>query len=368
LDAVLIENEELVHLAREALASGDTQSTRTVRNLARRLRDVSPQAATELTGLLRAGVVRGAKASAVETPLDVDTRMPLVRIEDPARPDRTLVLSEEVGHAVDQLVMEHKNPGRLAAAGLAPSRTALLVGPPGVGKTTAARELARQLKLPLIILDLSTVISSFLGKTGSNLRRVLDYAQMRRSVLLLDEFDAIAKSRGDAAELGELKRLVTVLLQEIDNWPEGSLLLAATNHPELLDPAVWRRFEVTIKFELPSTSEISQFLINDPLLDGIDESVLPVLALVYSGRSFSTLATDLTRVRRAAALSDGDYTAAVLTLIRKHRDSADRAEIRQLALALKDTGRYSQRAIAELLGMSRDTIRRAGTGNLEVTS
>ncbi|MBT3107222.1 ATP-binding protein [Streptomyces sp. COG19] len=124
----------------------------------------------------------------------------------------------------------------------------------------AARWLAYELKLPLLVLDLSSVMSSYLGRTGANIRKVLDYAKSSPSVLLLDELDTVAKRRDDAAEVGELKRLVTVLLQEIDDWPSSSLLLAATNHGELLDPAVWRRFDVVVDFPLPGPVELEEAL------------------------------------------------------------------------------------------------------------
>src|SRR5690606_32775240 len=104
---------------------------------------------------------------------------------------------------------------------------------------------------PLLILDLASVMSSYLGRTGTNLRHVLDYAKSLDCVLLLDELDAIAKRRDDRGEIGELKRLVTVLLQQIDDWPPKSLLIAATNHADLLDPALWRRFDVTLEFPIP---------------------------------------------------------------------------------------------------------------------
>ena len=127
-----------------------------------------------------------------------------------------------------------------------------------LGKTLAARWIAKKLNRPLIVLDLWAVMSSFLGRTGNNIRNVLDYAKGLDCVLLLDEFDAIAKRRDDAVEIGELKRLVTVLLQEIDEWPSSGLLLAATNHPDLLDPAVWRRFELIVEFPMPTEAEIRQ--------------------------------------------------------------------------------------------------------------
>ena len=150
---------------------------------------------------------------------------------------------------MDQLVAEHSRVGDLLRAGLSPTRTALFIGPPGVGKTLGDGWLARELHRPLLTLDLSAVMSSFLGRTGANLRHVSDYAKGVPCIMLLDEIVAIAKRRDDSQEVGELKRLVTVLLQEIDDWPSGGLLIAATNHSDLLDPAVWRRFETQIAFQ-----------------------------------------------------------------------------------------------------------------------
>src|SRR5665213_3572636 len=131
-----------------------------------------------------------------------------------------------------------------------------LYSPPGVGKTLAARWIARELHRPLLTLDLSAVMSSFLGRTGANVRHVLDYAKGVDCVLLLDELDSIAKRRDDASDVGELKRLVTVLLQEIDDWPSTGLLIAATNHSDLLDPAVWRRFEMRVNFPMPGDESV----------------------------------------------------------------------------------------------------------------
>lgn len=362
MDLISIDSNEVVQLAQEALSSQSPRSTKAVRNLARSLRDRHPGTARELTKLLKVDPSRRSTL-AVETPLDVDSRMPLIRVEDPARPDRTLVLPKSTMESLEQLIAERARPELLIDAGLAPSRTALLVGPPGVGKTTAARFVADGLQLPLLILDLSSVISSFLGKTGSNIRRVFDYAKSRPSVLLLDEFDAVAKSRGDTAEVGELKRLVTVLLQEMDDWPENSLLIAATNHEESLDPAVWRRFDVVVEFALPTRSEIVTFLDSEPLVDGVSSQMRDLLASAYVGRSFSRLSTDLARARRRAALAASDVNDAVLHLVAGIAEDFSTEQRKSLAVSLQSSGLYSQRLIAQILGMSRDTIRKATQGD-----
>lgn len=187
-------------------------------------------------------------------PADPDQGFALVRT-DKLDSVHQPVLSKPVSKRVDQFLKERRECQRLLVEGFAPPRSVLLVGPPGTGKTMLARWFAHQLGLPLLTLDLANAISSFLGKTGFNLRRVLDYARGRPCVLLLDEFDAIAKRRDDMTELGELKRIVNVLLKELEDWPMHSVLVAATNHPELLDTAIRRRFDLSLDLPLPGDEE-----------------------------------------------------------------------------------------------------------------
>jgi SpoVK/Ycf46/Vps4 family AAA+-type ATPase len=130
----------------------------------------------------------------------------------------------EQQRALDQILSERRREEELFKQGLSPTRSIIFTGPPGVGKTLAARWVARELQRPLLTLDLSAVMSSFLGRTGANVRHVLDYAKTVNGVLLLDELDSIAKRRDDATDVRELKLLVTVLLQEIDDGPATGLL------------------------------------------------------------------------------------------------------------------------------------------------
>lgn len=161
------------------------------------------------------------------------------------------VLSEKVSGAVERLVRERVNADALVGAGVEPTRSVLLVGPPGVGKTMTAQHIASRLEVPLIALDLVTVMSSLLGQSGQNIRRAIDYARSTPCVFLLDEVDAIAKRRDDVTDVGELKRIVNLLLLELDRWPSTGLMIAATNHPELLDRAIWRRFDLVLELDLP---------------------------------------------------------------------------------------------------------------------
>jgi SpoVK/Ycf46/Vps4 family AAA+-type ATPase len=256
-----------------------------------------------------------------------------------------------------QVIEEHHLSDRLLHAGLNPTRAALLVGPPGVGKTLATRWISRELKLPLLVLDLSTVMSSFLGKTGGNLRRVLDYAKQAPCVLLLDELDAIAKRRDDQVEVGELKRLVTVLLQEIDEWPASSLLIAATNHSELLDPAIWRRFDVIVDFPIPDTdllrSSVEQ-LLRDSNIDG---AIINMLAMVLTGCSFSEAEREINTARRVSIVKSVALPEALLEVIVRRVASLGFDEKRKLAAELVSRNLISQRKASALLRISRDAIR-----------
>lgn len=363
--------EDFVQLARLALSGREQDIETYVRRVARINRSSKPEFSEALTTLLRSkpsrrSPMRNAASTMIEpTPVDVDSRLELVRHEIVHDPDLKPVWSAQVKSALDQLLSERQRPEALIDAGLLPTRSALLTGPPGVGKTLSARWLARELQVPLVILDLAAVMSSYLGKTGSNLRKVLNYAKTHPCVLLLDEVDAVAKRRDDESEIGELKRLVTVLLQEVDDWPPSGLLLAATNHPTLLDPAVWRRFELVIDFPLPGESErdiaIAQYL-GDVT---VSPDLVVALASVLNGQSYSEIERELTNARRRSILRQEELDDVLLQLIQSRASIMSFAEKRDLAARLISIGHLSQRRASDVFGISRDSLRKVATGRAD---
>jgi SpoVK/Ycf46/Vps4 family AAA+-type ATPase len=272
---------------------------------------------------------------------------------------RKPVLAGKVGTSVQQLLDERRESRKLRSLGLEPVRSAIFVGPPGVGKTMTAKWIAVELGLPLLVLDLTAIMSSLLGKTGNNLRAVLDHAKSIPCVLLLDEIDAIAKRRGDLSDIGELKRLVTVILQEMDAWPSSGLLLAATNHPELIDPAMWRRFDLTLEFPRPERRVVAE-TIGSLLADHIRqfERWVPTLAILLDGRSFSDIERTIRQFRKAVTLGSATPVQLVEDLTREHSVTLDKASCLELAKHLAMTTRLSQHKISDITGVSRDTIRK----------
>ncbi|WP_228704905.1 AAA family ATPase [Acinetobacter pittii] len=271
------------------------------------------------------------------------------------------ILSESIESKLFQVVKERSLIEKLLELGLAPTKTILFEGPPGVGKTMSARWLANKLELPLIVLDLATVISSYLGKTGSNIRAVLDYASSFPCVMLLDEFDAIAKRRDDERELGELKRLVTVLLQTLDDWPESSILIAATNHSELLDPAIWRRFDLQLKFSNPTPQMIEAY-IEQQHSDLKKHKKL--LCELFSGKSFSDIERTFNLSRKEAFIKDQALINILLgrnenlkSVSNASQKQTSKTERNEIVLNLYRKG-LSQRKIAEETGLSRPTIKK----------
>lgn len=186
-----------------------------------------------------------------EVPVDAERGMPLATVEQPERGLEGVVLAEPVRETLRLLIDDVRARDEFAAWGLPPKRKILFFGPPGCGKTVTARALAAELALPLLYVRFDAVISSYLGETAANLRRLFDFVRARPWVVLFDEFDAVGKTRDDAGEHGELKRVINSLLQLMDGMSGASLLIAATNHEHMLDPALWRRFDEIARFELP---------------------------------------------------------------------------------------------------------------------
>ncbi len=168
----------------------------------------------------------------------------------------TLVFSEVTNNALQRVLFENREASRLAEAGLRPTSRLLFWGPPGCGKTATASWLAAELGLPLGVVRVGTLITSYVGETGANLQRVLTTAEQTPMVLLIDEADAVAKSREDTQDVGELRRIVNALLQGLDAFTSRrSIIIFASNHSHVFDAAVWRRFDDVISFPMPEKAE-----------------------------------------------------------------------------------------------------------------
>lgn len=159
-----------------------------------------------------------------------------------------------------QVVEEHLRADVLRMHGYEPRHRILLSGPPGNGKTSFAEALAEAMALPFFTVRYDALVGSFLGETNTRLRKLFDYVRTRPSVLFFDEFDALGKERGDTHETGEIKRVVSFLLMQIDQLPSYVVVVAATNHAELLDRAVWRRFQVRLSFPAPTAKQLETFV------------------------------------------------------------------------------------------------------------
>lgn len=356
------QSNEVLDIARLALEGKPSDVRFYLAKLVRKARKESPEYASKLEELLKTDPAKSNSILSKNKPIEESSlQKEELSLLCAAQNSIELepLLDSSLKAQLQQILMERQHAEKLEQKGLKPTSSMIFQGPPGVGKTMTANWLARQLGLPLYVLDLTAVMSSLLGKTGSNLRSVLDFAKSHPCVLFLDEIDAIAKKRSDESDVGELKRLVNILLQEIEKWPSHGLLIAATNYPELVDPALWRRFELDITFNLPNEENVKKAVIE--FLGGdLNEFTHLIDFLVDSqkGESYSNIKRIINRLRKLKLINPKEFEESSFQYLIPDLHELSRQKRIFLAVKLVSDFSFPKQRAAKLLGVSRDTIRK----------
>jgi len=361
----LNKSDEILKLSTLVLNGNLADAQRFSRQLLTKLAKIESNLSEQIINLLKTNnlqdLTKNVRFAKSPLPVDQDSRLELIKTDYYSNLNSDLAWPKLIQDSLNEVIKERQFHENLMKFGLKATSSILFVGEPGVGKTLAAAWLSSQLNKPFYTLDLSAVMSSYLGRTGANIRTVLDFAKNQSAVLLLDEFDAIAKRRDDTAEVGELKRLVTVLLQEIETWPQDSLLIAATNHEKLLDPAVWRRFDKVLHFPLPNYYDIKLF-VNKVLANfDIENKNVIVFSLICEGLSYAIIERQLKELMKQSILNEislnnllANFNIEKIPAIVK----SDKKKMRDLAKFLIEEEDLSQRTISEITGISRPTLSR----------
>ena len=304
----------------------------------------------------------------VSIPVDTESRSALADIIYPNENDIEVVLSKSNAEKLESFILNYKNADKLNNLGIGVSNSLLLYGPPGCGKTQCAYLIAKQLNLPLVIARIDSLISSYLGTTAKNIRNLFEFVQKIPCVLFLDEFDAIAKARDDSNELGELKRVVNSLLQNVDAMSKDSLILAATNHHQLLDSAVWRRFDYKLEIELPDKDAVNKliklFVGGMGRLSEKDVAEMSTLLCGLSGAEIQELITKSLRNSIIHNISFDkrniyeEYFISQGILPQNCDDSRKLLQIKARHLRKCDEKVFSLQTIADVLGSSKTTIQK----------
>ena len=306
----------------------------------------------------------------VKIPVDKESGSPLAQIIYPKELIHADIptMSDELTSAVNQLIEQWGNVDKLAKYGVQPSLSCLLFGLPGTGKTMLSLYIARQLNLPIVLAKLDGLVSSLLGTSARNINNLFDFAAQYNCILLLDEFDAVAKARNDKHEVGEIKRIVNTLLQCIDSRSKDGMTLAITNHEVLLDPAVWRRFEMRIFIPNPNFSARTGIIEKYSVPLKFTAEQVKFLATITDGFSGSDIKIMTNTFKRNVALNDekisfiemveyfslvhsGSEVNSFMKLLSCHESAS------LIKVLNKDKG-FTQKEIAKIFNMTQSKVSR----------
>lgn len=302
----------ILNLVRAAVRGDEAQVQKTVESLAADERSKNHAIlADRLLAQLKQDT--NGRPKPLAAPLVVNRTGPLVTEVTPKHRISDLILPEEVEKSVRELVEEQHRADLLRSHGLEPRNRVLFAGPPGNGKTSLAEAVADELNVPFLVVRYEAIIGSYLGETAQRIGQVFEYARSRQCVLFFDEFDVVGKERGDIHETGEIKRVVSSLLLQIDALPSYVVVITASNHPELLDRAVWRRFQLRLELPMPRQGQIEEWFRRFQDRTGHPLGLSPrSLAQNLNGLSFAEVEDFGIDVLRRIALGEPDVDSRVI--------------------------------------------------------